>query len=188
MPEQTDLVDPHNAAIVPRAAAPRGDTPPPGPLDGAWVCPGVPHRRRVLTGAGVTLAAALFFFLAVWQGASMRVSTLIGIVFIGGFVGYLWLVAPAPYTVTVDAAGVRRATRGGAPVDVPWASIARVKEERFPTGKPLSLTVYKRSGERGVFRAFVVYGDDVPRFDALLGAMRARVPEDRPWLVERVHE
>ncbi|HEV2238949.1 MAG TPA: hypothetical protein VGR57_19985, partial [Ktedonobacterales bacterium] len=67
-------------------------------------------------------------------------------------------------------------------------SIARVKEERFPSGKPLSLTVYKRTGERGVFRAFVIYGDDIPQFDAFLRAVRARVPEDRPWQVERVHE
>ena len=73
-------------------------------------------------------------------------------------------------------------------MDVPWASVARIKEERFPNGKPLSLTVYKRSGERSVFRAFVVYGDDVPRFDDLLRAVRSHVPPDRPWQVERVHE
>ena len=93
-----------------------------------------------------------------------------------------------PLAITVDAAGMRRATRGGAHVDVPWPSVARIKEERFPTGKPLSLTVYKRSGERGVFRAFVIYGDDIPHFDAFLRAARARVPEDRPWHIERVHE
>jgi hypothetical protein len=152
------------------------------------MCPGVPYRRRVLTGAGVVLAAALFFYLAVWQGANMLVSTLIGIVFIAGFVGYLWLVAPASFTVTVDANGVSRVTRTGASMDVSWGSVARVKEERFPNGKPLSITIYKRSGERGVFRAFVVFGDDVPRFDGLLTAIRAHVPQDRPWQVERVHE
>jgi hypothetical protein len=188
MLEHTDLMGPHNASNMPRSLGSAGDTTPPTALDGEWVCPGVPYRRRVLTGAGVTLAAALFFFLAVWQGASMLASTLIGIVFIGGFVGYLLLAAPAPFTVTVDAAGVRRATRGGPAVDVPWSSVARIKEERFPAGEPLSLTVYKRSGERGVYRAFVVYGDDVTHFDTLLRAVRARMPEDRPWHVERVHE
>jgi hypothetical protein len=188
MPEHTDLVDPHNASNVPPVPTPTSDTRPPAALDGEWVCPGVPYRRRVLTGAGVALAAALFFFLAAWQGASMLVSTLIGVVFIGGFVGYLWLVAPAPFTVTVDAAGIRRTSRGGALVEVPWDAVARIKEERFPTGKLLSLTVYKRSGERGVFRALVVYGDDITHFDSLLRAVRARVAEDRPWQVERVHE
>jgi hypothetical protein len=148
----------------------------------------VPYRRRAVTALGVILAASLFFFVAVWQGASMLLSTLIGIVFIGGFVGYLWLVAPAPYRVTVDAAGVRRATRGGVPMDVPWTSLARIKEEQFPNGKPLSLTVYKQSGERSVFRAFVIYGDDIPHFDAFLGAMRAHAPHDRAWQIERVHE
>jgi hypothetical protein len=142
----------------------------------------------VLTGLSVTLAAALFFCIALWQGANMLVSTLIGVFFIGGFIGYLRLVAPAPYTITVDATGVRRTSRGDAAMDVRWSSIARIKEERFPNGKPLSLTVYKQSGERSVFRAFVVYGDDIPRFDALLVAVRARAPRDRPWHVERVHD
>jgi hypothetical protein len=141
-----------------------------------------------MTGLGVLLAAALFIFVAVWQGAGMLLSTLIGIVFIGGFIGYLWLVAPASYTVTVDATGVRRATLGGAPMDVPWSNVARIKEEQFPSGKPLSLTVYKQSGERSVFRAFVIYGDDIARFDAFLIAMRAYAPHDLPWQIERVHE
>lgn len=188
MPESTDLIDPHNASNMPPTPAPNAGSLAALDLDGTWVCPGVPYRRRVLTGLGVLVAAALFFFIAVWQGTNMLVSTLLGIVFIGGFVGYLGLVAPAPFVVTVDAAGVRRAARGGVPVDVPWPMVARVKEERFSTGKPLSLTVYKRSGERGAFRAFVIYGDDIPRFDAFLRAVRARVPQERPWLVERVHE
>ncbi len=188
MPDPPDLIEPDHASAVPPPAPLSVDTVTGAGLDGTWVCPGVPYRRRLLTGAGVTLAAALFFFLAVWQGASMLVSTLIGVVFISGFVGYLWLVAPAPFTVTVDAAGMRRTSRGTTPVEVPWSAVARVKEERFPTGKPLSLTVYKRAGERGVFRAIVVYGDDIAHFNALLAAVRARVPQDRPWQVERVHE
>ena len=54
-----------------------------------WVCPGVSVRKRWLTGIGVAMASAVFFFIALWEGASMLVSTLIGIVFIGGFIGYL---------------------------------------------------------------------------------------------------
>lgn len=188
MPEHSDLVRSPDASNVPTTPAPTDATAPAEAPDGVWTCPGVPYGRRVLTGAGVTLAAVLFFFLALWQGATMLVSTLIGAVFIGGFVGYLLLVAPAPFTLTVDADGVRRVSRGGASADVPWQSVARVKEERFPSGKPLSLTVYKRSGERGLFRAFVVYGDDLTHFDSFLSAVRARVPADRPWQVERVHE
>jgi hypothetical protein len=188
MPEHSDLVSSPDALNVPTTPAPTDDSPPAEAPDGVWTCPGVPYGRRVLTGAGVTLAAVLFFFLALWQGATMLVSTLIGAVFIGGFVGYLLLVAPAPFTLTVGADGMRRVSRGGAPVDVPWQSVARIKEERFPSGKPLSLTVYKRSGERGLFRAFVVYGDDLTHFDSFLDAVRARAPADRPWQVERVHE
>jgi hypothetical protein len=153
-----------------------------------WVCPGVPHRRRVLTGIGVLLAAVLFFWLALWQGATMLVSTIIGIVFIGGFVGYLRVVAPPAFTVTLDATGVARAERDGSPTLIVWPDVARVKEERFKTGKTVSLTVYKRVGERGVFRAFVVYRDDIADFDGFVRAVRAGMPAEPPWHVVTVHE
>ncbi|SRR5258707_2187878 len=185
------------AAQAPEAAAPQplqdsGPVSPPMlPTPHAarqWVCRGVPYRRRVLTGGGVIAAAALFFFLALWQGATMLVSTLIGVVFIGGFVGYLWVVAPTPFTLTIDASGLARAERGGPPAVIPWPSVAKIKEERFKNGKAVSLTVYKRVGERGLHRAFVVYRDDIGDFDSFLGAARAGVPADRPWNVEIVHD
>lgn len=153
-----------------------------------WVCPGVPYHRRVVTGVGVLGAAVLFFMLALWQGATMLVSTIIGIVFIGGFIGYLWVVAPTPFTLTLDAEGIARAERGGAPTQIPWPNVAKIKEERFKSGKSVSLTLYKRVGERGLHRSFVVYRDDIPDFDGFLSALRAGVPAERPWLVERVHE
>ncbi|GAC1448863.1 MAG: hypothetical protein PVSMB4_06540 [Ktedonobacterales bacterium] len=187
MKQSTNNTDPTGAT---------GDPEPGAPLMPAttspartWVCPGVPYHRRVLTGIGVVAAAAVFFLLALWQGASMLVSTLIGVVFIGGFVGYLVVVAPVPFTLTVDAAGLVRAERGSsAPSPIPWQNVAKVKEERFKSGKAVSLTVYKRVGERGLHRSFVVYRDDIPDFDGFLAALRAGVPEERPWLGERVHE
>ena len=82
-----------------------------------WVCPGVSVRKRWLTGIGVAMASAVFFFIALWEGASMLVSTLIGIVFIGGFIGYLRVVAPTPFTIRLDAEGVtyREVDIGGDP-------------------------------------------------------------------------
>src|SRR5258707_14053872 len=122
-----------------------------------WVCRGVPYRRRVLTGGGLIAAAALFFFLALWQGATMLVSTLIGVVFIGGFVGYLWVVAPTPFTLTIDASGLARAERGRPPAVIPWPSGAKIKEQRFKNGKGVSLTRYKQVREPRTNRSFVVY-------------------------------
>lgn len=153
-----------------------------------WVSPGVPPRRRLLTAIGVTLAAVLFFLLALWQGATMWVSTLIGIVFIGGFVGYLVVVAPTPFTLEVDASGITRTSRDGEPTEIPWDRVAKVKEERFKSSKSVSVAIFKRVGERGLHRAFVVYGDDIPDYDGFRAALRAGVPDDCPWLSETVHE
>lgn len=155
-----------------------------------WASPGVSPRKRLLTGLGVALAAAVFILIARSEGTSMWISTLIGAVFIACFVWYLRIVAPIPYTLRVDAGGITRSDgRGsGEPVAIPWDGIARVKEEVFKNGTPISLAVYKRVGERGVFRAFVVYRDDVPRFDALIAAVRAGLPEGAAWQRQTVHE
>jgi hypothetical protein len=154
----------------------------------SWVSPGVSARKRWLTGAGVALAALVFFAIARWQGASMLVSTIIGVIFIGCFVWYLTVVAPAPFTITLDTEGVTRADRGGEPATIPWQGIAKVKEEVFKNGTSVSLTIYKRVGERGLHRAWVVYRDDIPRFDALRDALRAALPDATPWIAERVHD
>ena len=153
-----------------------------------WVSPGVSVRKRWLTGAAVALAALLFFGIALAQGASMQVSTAIGVVFIGCFVWYLTIVAPTPFTIRLDGAGVTRVDRGREPQTAAWDGIARIKEEIFKNGTPVSLALYKRVGEQGLYRAWVVYRDDVPNFDALAAALRARLPEGTPWLRVTVHE
>jgi hypothetical protein len=153
-----------------------------------WASPGVGVRKRWLTGIGVAAASILFFLIALWEGAGMVVSTLIGVVFIAGFVGYLKVVAPAPFTIRLDAEGIARGERGGEPVVIPWDRVAKIKEEVFPNGKPVSIAVFKRVGEKGLHRAWVVYGDDIPRFDEFIAALRASLRQDTPWLRETVHE
>lgn len=154
----------------------------------SWVSPGVSARKRVLTGLGVAAASALFILIALTEGASMLVSTVIGIVFITGFIGYLRVVAPTPFTITVDAERLTRADAGAAPVVITWGGIAKVKEETFPNGRTVSITIYKRVGERGLHRAWVVYGDDLADFDALVAAVRAALPAGVLWIRETVHE
>ncbi len=153
-----------------------------------WVSPGVSVRKRILTGIGVALVAVIFFVIALTQGAPMVVSTIIGVVFIGCFVWYLRIVAPTPFTIRLDEQGVTRTDSGGEPVSIPWNGVAKVKEELFKNGTSVSLTVYKRVGERGLHRAWVVYRDDIPRFDDLATAMQGALPEGAPWIRERVHE
>lgn len=153
-----------------------------------WASPGVSMRKRVLTGIGVALVSVMFFFIALTQGAPMVVSTIIGVVFIGCFVWYLRIVAPTPFTIRLDEQGITRTESGGEPVIIPWNGVAKVKEELFKNGTSVSLTVYKRVGERGLHRAWVVYRDDIPRFDALATALQGALPEGAPWIRERVHE
>jgi hypothetical protein len=155
-----------------------------------WVSPGVSVRKRWLTGAGVALAALVFFTIALTQGASMVVSTAIGVVFIGCFVWYLRIVAPEPFTIRLDSEGVRRVGRRAEAEEstISWDRVAKVKEELFKNGTSVSITVYKRVGERGLHRAWVAYRDDLPRFDELVEAMQARLPQGTPWIRETVHE
>ncbi len=153
-----------------------------------WVSPGVSMRKRIITGIGVALVAALFFFIALTEGATALVSTIIGVIFIGGFIGYLRVVAPTPFTLRLDERGVTRTERGAEPQLITWGGIARVKEELFKSGVAVSVTVYKRVGARGLHRAWVVYRDDIPEFDAFVEAFSAALPLDCPWTRETVHE
>ncbi|HLY31496.1 MAG TPA: hypothetical protein VKQ36_10735 [Ktedonobacterales bacterium] len=153
-----------------------------------WVSPGVSLRKRWLTGVGVALVALLFFWLAIHEGASALVSTLIGVVFIAGFIGYLWVAAPTPFVLRLDAQGITRTERNGEPVAIPWDQIARVKEEVFKSGVTVSLSVYKRVGARGVHRAFIIYRDDIPHFSEFASAFAAALRAETPWLRETVHE
>ncbi|MGH2517892.1 MAG: hypothetical protein ACRDHP_19775 [Ktedonobacterales bacterium] len=155
---------------------------------GEWVSPGISVRKRWLTGLGVALAAAVFFLIAVHEGASGLVGTIIGVVFLGCFVWYLAIVAPTPFTITLDGEGITRTERSGESVTIAWDKVAKIKEEHFRKGTSVSIAVYKRVGERGLHRAWVVYRDDIPRYDAFVEAMRAGLPEGTPWFREKVHE
>jgi hypothetical protein len=168
--------------------SPMQETPDNTPTTGEWVSPGVSLRKRWLTGIGVVIASAVFFFIALSEGATMLVSTLIGIIFIGGFIGYLRVIAPMPFTIRLDSEGITRSDQGKEPVTIPWANVAKIKEEDFPNGKPVSIAVFKRVGERGLHRSWVVYGDDIPRFTDFIAALHAGLPESTPWLRETVHE
>lgn len=153
-----------------------------------WISPGVSLRKRIVTGLGVALVAGLFVLIALYEQTSMLVSTIIGAIFILGFIGYLRVVAPTPYTLRLDDRGVTRTDRGSEPQVIPWGVVVKVKEEQFKSGVSISVTVYKRVGERGLHRAWVVYRDDIPDFDSFIRALSSALPESALWLRETVHE
>ena len=180
MPSPAPTMD---ASLLAASVAPRGPV-----AAREWVSPGVSMRKRIVTGIGVALAAALFILIALYERTSLPVSTIIGAIFILGFIGYLRVIAPTPFMLRLDDRGVTRADRGAEPALIPWGGIARVKEERFKNGVAVSVTIYKRVGARGVHRAWVVYRDDIPDFDGFVQAFSSALPESAPWMRETVHE
>jgi hypothetical protein len=185
MMEDLDESPVDEPAVEPRGIAdsPRADITP-----REWVSPGVSLRKRVITGIGVALVAILFVAIALYERTSMVVSTIIGAVFILGFVGYLRVVAPKPFTLRLDTNGMTRTDKGAEPAMIPWGSVVKVKEELFKNGLSISLAVFKRVGERGLHRAWVVYRDDIPDYDGFARALREALPRNAQWLRETAHE
>ncbi len=153
-----------------------------------YASPGVTANRKIGTGIFLALVAAFTIVVAADQGASVIVSTIIGAAFILGFVLYLRIVAPPPFRVVFTATGARYEEQGMAQSEIPWPDVVKVKEERFPNGLAVGLSLYKRAGVKGVHRAFIIYRDDLPGFDDFLGDLKRRVPAETRWNVDVVHE
>lgn len=153
-----------------------------------YASPGVPTNRKIATGFFLALVGGFTLLVARAQGASVVVSTIIGLLFIGGFIAYLRVVAPAPFSITLSAEGVQHEEQGMEQTVIPWADVVKVKEEQFPNKLPISLAIYKRVGAKGLHRSFIIYRDDLPQFDDLLTDLKARVPSSTRWNTEITHE
>jgi hypothetical protein len=153
-----------------------------------YASPGVTTNRKIGTGIFIALLCAFTVFVAANEGASVWVSTIIAAVFILGFVGYLRIVAPPPFRIIFDAGGLRREEQGMERTQISWADVVKVKEEQFPNGLTVSLSIYKRVGAKGLHRSFILYRDDLPGFDAFMADLKRRVPPETRWNVDIVHE
>ncbi len=65
-----------------------------------FVGPGLGPFKRIVTMIGVLGLTALVLWIALHQGVSAVGSTIVAILFITGFVIYLRIVAPVPFTIT----------------------------------------------------------------------------------------
>ncbi|MBA3823134.1 MAG: hypothetical protein H0X24_04400 [Ktedonobacterales bacterium] len=153
-----------------------------------YASPGVTTNRKVGTGIFLVLLAAFTIFVAAEQGVSVVVSTIIGALFIAGFIAYLRIVAPPPFRITLAPDALRREEQGMERIEITWANVVKVKEDRFPNGLPIALSVYKRVGAKGLHRSFIVYRDDLPGFDDFLADLKRRVPAETRWNIDTVHE
>ncbi len=174
----------HDVVVSPADASASGE--PAGRV--VFASPGVTKRRKILTGVFLAALCGFTIAVAIDQGWSVVVSTIIAVIFILGFIGYLKLIAPPPFRIILDPDAIRREEQGMERSDIPWADVVKVKEERFPNNLPISMSLYKRVGAKGLHRAFIVYRDDLPGFEEFLAALKQRVPPETRWNIEITHE
>src|SRR5947209_3773822 len=109
-----------------------------------FVGPGLSRFKRVVTLLGIFCVVALVLWIAIHQGASALGSTIVAILFIIGFLIYLRIVAPVPFTITLEPEALVKRSQNGEVIEVRWEDIMRVKEEFFPNGTRISVTIYLR--------------------------------------------
>ncbi len=154
-----------------------------------FIGPGLSRFKQVVTIVGVLAVTALVLWIAIHQGVSAIGSTFAAIVFIFGFVLYLRIVAPIPFTINLEPQTLSKRSRNGEEIALNWTELTRVKEEFFPNGKRISITVYRKVTEpKQKAKAWAVYRDDVTDLDGLAEALKAAIPETCQWQSETVHE
>lgn len=93
----------------------------PAVTEAVYASPGVTNDRKVGTGIFLAILAAFTIFVAAEQGASVVVSTIIGALFIGGFIAYLRIVAPPPFRITLAPDALRREEQGMERIEINMA-------------------------------------------------------------------
>ena len=188
--------DAHEPAVRPPEGvnpAPAQNDAPPDPSAAHHVesrefaSPGLTPGRRYGTAIMLFVLGLFVVGVVFYDGRSLIVSAILGFLLIAGFIWYLRLIAPAPFTLRLTAEGLVRQEKGSAAQVIPWDQFARVKEEQFANGKIIGVMVYARS-KRSVYRALVLYRDDLPQFDAFRQALKASTLPETPWQLETVHE
>ena len=156
--------------------------------------PGLSLFKRLVTSLLVIGLVALVLWIAVYQhnahnDASVVGSSIAAILFIGGFVYYLMLIAPAPFTIILSSEGVSKRSKRGETITLTWEELTRVKEEFFPNGKRIGITLYRKVSQPGQkAKAWAVYRDDMTDLDGLANALKQAIPETCQWQSETVHE
>ena len=159
------------------------------PQQNIFIGPGLSLYKRVVTGAGVFIIAAIVILIAVHEGAPAVGSAIVALLFIGGFILYLRIIAPVPFTIEIGPESLIKRSRGGEVIEVRWECVTRIKEEFFPNGKRIGIIVYRNPATpQEKTKALAVYRDDVEDIDTLAAALKQAMPETAQWQSETVHE
>ncbi len=158
-----------------------------------FIGPGLSPFKRLVTIFGVMFIIALVLWIGLYQGffqgGSAVGSTIVAVLFVLGFVYYLRLVAPTPFTINLEEAALVKRSKNGETVEVRWEDLTRIKEEFFPNGKRIGVTAFRKTASpQEKPKAWAVYRDDVTDIDGLAAALKAAIPATCTWVSETVHE
>src|SRR5215472_4768538 len=154
-----------------------------------FIGPGLKPAKLVLTLAAVLGVTTLVLLIALREGASAIGSTFVALLFITGFLIYLRIVAPVAFTISLEPEALVKRSRNGEVIEVRWEELTRIKEEFFPSGKRISIIVYRKpSSPQQKAKAWAVYRDDLTSIDGLAVALKEAIPTTCQWQSETVHE
>jgi len=154
-----------------------------------FIGPGLSLFKKIVTLIGLVGLTALVLWIAIHQGVSAVGSTIAAVLFITGFVIYLRIVAPVPFTIELIPAALIKRSGNGEIISIPWEELTRIKEEFFPNGKRISVIAYRKvTSPQQKAKAWAVYRDDITDLDGLAAALKQIIPESCAWASETVHE
>jgi len=158
-----------------------------------FIGPGLRPFKRFVTILGVIFLLSLILWIGIYQGflqgGSAVGSTIVALLFALGFIYYLRLIAPVPFTITLEQEALVKRSKKGEVIEIRWENLTRIKEEFFHNGKRIGITAFRKpSSPQEKAKAWAVYRDDVTDIDALAQALKAAIPETCEWLSETVHD
>ena len=158
-----------------------------------FIGPGLRPFKRFVTIIGVIFIFALILWIGMYQGllqgGSAVGSTIAAFLFVLGFVYYLRLIAPVPFTIELEREALVKRSKKGEVIEIRWENLTRIKEEFFHNGKRIGITAFRKpSTPQEKAKAWAVYRDDVLDIDALALALKAAIPETCEWVSETVHD
>jgi hypothetical protein len=154
-----------------------------------FIGPGLSPFKRTVTILGVLGLTALVLWIAIYQGIPVIGSTIAALLLITGFVIYLRIIAPIPFTIALEHEALVKRSKNGEVIEIRWEDLTRIKEEFFPNGKRIGIIAYRKPAtpEQKV-KGWAVYRDDVTDIDGLAEALKQAIPETCQWDSETVHE
>ncbi len=154
-----------------------------------FVGPGLSPFKRLVTIVAVLGLTALVLWIALRQGVSVIGSTIAALLLITGFVSYLRIIAPVPFTIELEEKALVKRNKKGEVIEIRWEDLTRIKEEFFPNGKRIGVIAYRKPATpEQKAKAWAVYRDDVTDIDGLAEALKQAIPETCQWDSETVHE